>query len=64
MRILLGDIILMTVKELIKMLQNFPEDSIVSIPSMDYGHDPSEGIEEMEAQNVIKNEFDDGPIIC
>ena len=54
----------MTVKELIEMLQKFPEDSIVSIPSMDYGHDPSEGLEEMEAQNVIKNEFDDGPIIC
>ena len=54
----------MTVRELIDILQKFPEDSIVSIPSIDYGYDPSEGLEEMEAQNVIKNEFDDGPIIC
>lgn len=54
----------MTVKELIEKLKNFPEDSIVSIPSIDYDYNTSEELEDMEAHEVIKNEFDNGPIIC
>lgn len=49
----------MTVKELIDELKKFPPDSTVTIPSIL----TEEVIEDMEPQQVIKNDYN-GPLIC